>query len=95
MKTTNEIHNYLDCISGKISRNDAMNIQEVTDISNLNIEIPEEKSGIEMLEELADSYCQECGVDLSDRRSDDPSFCKDCYSREMNLENRFQAQREN
>jgi protein-arginine kinase activator protein McsA len=94
MKTINQIYNFLDQFSGKVSPNDAMNIEEVTDITNLNIEIPEEKSGIELLEELANSHCEECGCDLSDFRSDDPAYCKDCYSKDQNLENRFQNQRE-
>ena len=79
MKTNESIHNFLDTFSGKISPNDAMVIEEVTSISDLNIQIPEEKSGIELLGELANSHCEECGCDLSDFRSNDPAYCSDCY----------------
>jgi protein-arginine kinase activator protein McsA len=96
MKTNQLLHSWLHQFSGKISPNDAMNIEEVTDITNLNIEIPEEKSGIELLEELANSHCEECGCDLSDYRSPmDEKYCSDCYSRFNSEDNKFQAQREN
>ena len=95
MKTINQIYNFLDTFSGKISPNDAMVIEEVTDITNLNIQIPEEKSGIELLEELANSHCEECGCDLSDYRSSmNENYCSDCYSKFNSEDNKFQAQRE-
>ena len=95
MKTINQIYNFLDTFSGKISPNDAMVIEEVTDITNLNIQIPEEKSGIELLEELANSHCEECGCDLSDYRSSmNENYCRDCYSKFNSEDNKFQSQRE-
>ena len=95
MKTINQIYNYLVTFSGKITRNDAMVIEEVTDITNLNIQIPEEKSGIELLEELANSHCEECGCDLSDYRSSmNENYCRDCYSKFNSEDNKFQSQRE-
>jgi len=91
MKTTNLIYNCLDTFSGKISPNDAMNIEEVTDISNLNIQIPEEKSGIELLEELSNSHCEECGCEKEDPRE---KFCNDCLSEFHRQDLREQANRE-
>jgi len=91
MKTTNLIYNCLDTFSGKISPNDAMNIEEVTDITNLNIQIPEEKSGIELLEELANSHCEECGCEKEDPRE---KFCNDCLSEFHRQDLREQANRE-
>ena len=96
MKTINQIYNFLDTFSGSISPNDAMNIEEVTSISDLNIQIPEEKSGIELLEELANSHCEECGCDLSDHRSSmNEKYCSDCYSRFNSEDNKFERQRGN
>jgi len=91
MKTTNLIYNCLDTFSGKISPNDAMNIEEVTDISNLNIQIPEEKSGIELLEELSNSHCEECGCEKEDPKE---KFCNDCLSAFHRNDLREQANRE-
>jgi len=90
MKTINQIYNFLDTFSGKISPNDAMNIEEVTDITNLNIQIPE-KSGIELLEELANSHCEECGCEKEDPRE---KFCNDCLSEFHRQDLREQANRE-
>jgi len=91
MKTTTQLYNFLDTFSGKISPNDAMNIEEVTDISNLNIQIPEEKSGIELLEELANSHCEECGCEKEDPKE---KFCNDCLSEFHRQDLREQANRE-
>ena len=91
MKTTTQLYNFLDTFSGKISPNDAMNIEEVTDITNLNIQIPEEKSGIELLEELADSHCEECGCEKEDPKE---KFCNDCLSEFHRNDLREQANRE-
>ena len=91
MKTTTQLYNFLDTFSGKISLNDAMNIEEVTDISNLNIQIPEEKSGIELLEELADSHCEECGCEKEDPKE---KYCNDCLSEFHRQDLREQANRE-
>lgn len=91
MKTINQMYNFLDTFSGKISPNGAMNIEEVTDISNLNIQIPEEKSGIELLEELADSHCEECGCEKEDPKE---KFCNDCLSEFHRQDLREQANRE-
>ena len=91
MKTTTQLYNFLDTFSGKISPNDAMNIEEVTDITNLNIQIPEEKSGIELLEELADSHCEECGCEKEDPKE---KFCNDCLSAFHRNDLREQANRE-
>ncbi len=90
MKTTNLIYNCLDTFSGKISPNDAMNIEEVTDITNLNIQIPE-KSGIELLEELSNSHCEECGCEKEDPKE---KFCNDCLSAFHRNDLREQANRE-
>jgi len=90
MKTINQIYNFLDTFSGKISPNDAMNIEEVTDITNLNIQIPE-KSGIELLEELANSHCEECGCEKEDPKE---KFCNDCLSAFHRNDLREQANRE-
>lgn len=91
MKTTNQMYNFLDTFSGKVSPNDAMVIEEVTDITNLNIQIPEEKSGIELLEELADSHCEECGCEKEDPKE---KFCNDCLSAFHRNDLREQANRE-
>ena len=91
MKTINQIYNFLDTFSGKISPNDAMNIEEVTSISDLNIEIPEEKSGIELLEELADSHCEECGCE---KEQASEKFCNDCLSEAHRMDLKEQANRE-
>ena len=96
MKTTgskviDNFYNFLDTFSGKISPNDAMAIEEVTSISDLNIEIPEKKSGIELLEELADSHCEECGCEKEDPRE---KFCNDCLSEFHRQDLREQANRE-
>ena len=91
MKTTTQLYNFLDTFSGKISLNDAMNIEEVTDITNLNIQIPEEKSGIELLEELADSHCEECGCEKEDPKE---KYCNDCLSEFHRQDLREQANRE-
>ena len=96
MKTTgskviDNFYNFLDTFSGKISPNDAMNIEEVTDITNLNIQIPEEKSGIELLEELADSHCEECGCEKEDPKE---KFCNDYLSAFHRNDLREQANRE-
>ena len=91
MKTTTQLYNFLDTFSGKVSPNDAMNIEEVTDITNLNIQIPEEKSGIELLEELADSHCEECGCEKEDPKE---KFCNDCLSAFHRNDLREQANRE-
>lgn len=57
--------------------------------------IIEEMTGIEMLEELANSHCEECGCDLSDCRSMESKYCKECYS-EMNRQDiAFERQRGN
>lgn len=91
MKTTTQLYNFLDTFSGKVSPNDAMVIEEVTDITNLNIQIPEEKSGIELLEELADSHCEECGCEKEDPKE---KFCNDCLSAFHRNDLREQANRE-
>lgn len=91
MKTTTQLYNFLDTFSGKISPNDAMNIEEVTDITNLNIQIPEEKSGIELLEELSNSHCEECGCEKEDPKE---KFCNDCLSAFHRNDLREQANRE-
>jgi len=91
MKTTNLIYNCLDTFSGKISPNDAMVIEEVTDVSNLNIQIPEEKSGIELLEELSNSHCEECGCEKEDPKE---KYCNDCLSEFHRQDLREQANRE-
>ena len=90
MKTTNQMYNFLDTFSGKVSPNDAMNIEEVTDITNLNIQIPE-KSGIELLEELSNSHCEECGCEKEDPKE---KFCNDCLSAFHRNDLREQANRE-
>lgn len=90
MKTTTQLYNFLDTFSGKISPNDAMNIEEVTDITNLNIQIPE-KSGIELLEELSNSHCEECGCEKEDPKE---KFCNDCLSAFHRNDLREQANRE-
>ena len=60
-----------------------------------NIIIPEDKSGIELLQELAASHCKECGCDLSNYRSTmNEEYCTDCYS-EMNRQDvTFESQRD-
>ena len=90
MKTTNQMYNFLDTFSGKVSPNDAMVIEEVTDITNLNIQIPE-KSGIELLEELSNSHCEECGCEKEDPKE---KFCNDCLSEFHRNDLREQANRE-
>jgi len=90
-ETLDNFYNYINQFSGKISLNDAMNIEEVTDITNLNIQIPEEKSGIELLEELANSHCEECGCEKEDPRE---KFCNDCLSEFHRQDLREQANRE-
>ena len=60
-----------------------------------NIIIPEEKSGIELLEELAASHCKECGCDLSDHRSTmNEEYCIDCYNEMHRQDVAFESQRE-
>ena len=60
-----------------------------------NIMIPEEKSGIELLEELADSHCKECGGDLSDNKSTmNEEYCISCYNEMHRQDVAFESQRE-
>jgi len=89
-ETLDNFYNYINQFSGKISLNDAMNIEEVIDITNLNIQIPE-KSGIELLEELSNSHCEECGCEKEDPKE---KFCNDCLSAFHRNDLREQANRE-
>lgn len=53
------------------------------------------KSGIELLEELAASHCKECGCDLSDYRSTmNEEYCRDCYNETHRQDVAFESQRE-
>jgi len=65
--------------------------ERLGDVLNPNTE---DKSGIELLEELAASHCKECGCSLdSDPSKSSDEYCNDCYR--MYYEDiRFQSQRE-
>lgn len=55
----------------------------------------EEKSGIELLEELANSHCENCGSNLDNNKYyDEDKYCKDCSYSFFLEENNFQSQRE-
>ena len=65
--------------------------ERLGDVFNPNTE----KSGIELLEELAASHCKECGCDLSDHRSTmNEEYCIDCYNEMHRQDIAFESQRE-
>ncbi len=62
---------------------------------NLYDELTEEKSGIELLEELANSHCKECGCSLeSDPSKSSDEYCKECFDKMYYEDIAFQSQRE-